>query len=147
MAVATSTMLGRPVWYELMTSDMTAAEAFYRTVVGWKTSPFEGAAQPYTMFNRSADVPVAGVMTKPDEVKAPARRTRTARPAPKKVAAKRAAPAKRATASTKKAAPKKAVAKKATATRKSTSAGKKAATKKATATKSAARKTAGRSTR
>jgi predicted enzyme related to lactoylglutathione lyase len=71
MTVATTTLLGRPLWYELMTSDMTAAEAFYRTVVGWKTSPFEGAAQPYTMFNRSGDVPVAGVMTKPDEVKAP----------------------------------------------------------------------------
>jgi predicted enzyme related to lactoylglutathione lyase len=34
MAVATSTVLGRPVWYELMTTDMKAAEAFYRTVVG-----------------------------------------------------------------------------------------------------------------
>ena len=71
MTVATTTLLGRPLWYELMTSDMKAAEAFYREVVGWKTSPFDGAGRPYTMFNRSADVPVAGVMTKPDEVKAP----------------------------------------------------------------------------
>jgi predicted enzyme related to lactoylglutathione lyase len=54
-----------------MTSDMKAAEAFYGTVVGWKTSPFDAASQPYTMFNRSGDIPVAGVMTKPDEVKAP----------------------------------------------------------------------------
>ena len=52
MAVATSTLLGRPLWYELMTTDMKAAEGFYRTVVGWKTSPFDGAGQPYTMFNR-----------------------------------------------------------------------------------------------
>jgi len=71
MTVVTSTLLGRPLWYELMTSDMKAAEAFYQTVVGWKTSPFEGAGQPYTMFNRSGDVSVAGMMTKPDEVKAP----------------------------------------------------------------------------
>jgi predicted enzyme related to lactoylglutathione lyase len=71
MTVATSTLLGRPLWYELMTTDMKAAEAFYRTVVGWTTSPFEGAGRPYTMFNRSGDVPVGGVMTKPDEVKAP----------------------------------------------------------------------------
>jgi predicted enzyme related to lactoylglutathione lyase len=54
-----------------MTTDMKAAESFYQNVVGWKTSPFEGAGQPYTMFNRSSDVPVGGVMTKPAEVKAP----------------------------------------------------------------------------
>src|SRR5436309_15694057 len=71
MTVATSTLLGRPLWYELMTTDIKAAEAFYRTVVGWKTSPFVGAAEPYTMFNRGGDVSVAGVMTKPKEVKAP----------------------------------------------------------------------------
>jgi predicted enzyme related to lactoylglutathione lyase len=71
MAVATSTLLGRPVWYELMTSDKKAAEAFYRTVVGWTTSPFEGAGQPYTVFKRSGDQSVGGVMTKPAEVKAP----------------------------------------------------------------------------
>ena len=71
MTVATSTLLGRPLWYELMTTDMKAAEAFYRAVVGWKTSPFEGAGPPYTMFNRSGEVPVAGVLTRPDEVKAP----------------------------------------------------------------------------
>jgi predicted enzyme related to lactoylglutathione lyase len=71
MTVATSTLLGRPLWYELMTTDSKAAEGFYRAVVGWKTSPFEGAAQPYTMFNRGGDVSVAGVMTKPAEVKAP----------------------------------------------------------------------------
>jgi hypothetical protein len=71
MAVATATLLGRPLWYELMTTDMKAAEAFYRDVVGWKTSPFEGTGQPYTMFKRSGDLSTAGVMTKPPEVKAP----------------------------------------------------------------------------
>jgi predicted enzyme related to lactoylglutathione lyase len=71
MAVATSTLLGRPVWYELMTTDMRGAEAFYKNVVGWTTKPFDGAGQPYTMFNRSSDVSVGGVMTKPAEVKAP----------------------------------------------------------------------------
>jgi predicted enzyme related to lactoylglutathione lyase len=71
MAVATSTLLGRPLWYELMTTDMTGAESFYKTVVGWTTTPFEGAGQPYTMFKRSADATVGGVMTKPADVKAP----------------------------------------------------------------------------
>jgi len=71
MATETSTLLGRPLWFELMSTDMKAAEAFYRTVVGWETSPFAAARHPYTMFNRGGNVPVAGVMTKPPEVKAP----------------------------------------------------------------------------
>ena len=71
MSVATSTVLGRPLWYELMTTDMKGAEAFYQTVVGWKTSPFAATGQPYTMFSRSGDVSIGGVMTKPAEVKAP----------------------------------------------------------------------------
>lgn len=71
MTVATSAALGRPLWYELMTGDMAAAEAFYGTVVGWKTSPFEGAGQPYTICSRAGDVPVAGIMRTPDTVQAP----------------------------------------------------------------------------
>jgi predicted enzyme related to lactoylglutathione lyase len=71
MAVATSTLLGRPVWYELMTTDMKAAESFYRDVVGWKTSPMEGTGQPYTVFKRSGDQSSGGVMAKPPEVQAP----------------------------------------------------------------------------
>jgi predicted enzyme related to lactoylglutathione lyase len=66
-----TTLLGRPLWYELMTTDMKAAEAFYANVVGWKTAPFAAASHPYTTFNRAGDVPIGGVMTKPPEVKAP----------------------------------------------------------------------------
>ena len=65
MAVATSTLLGRPLWYELMTTDMKAAESFYKTVVGWSTTPFDGAGQPYTMFTRGGDATVGGVMARP----------------------------------------------------------------------------------
>ena len=71
MTVAVSTLLGRPLWFELMTSDMKAAEQFYRTVVGWTSSPFEGSPQPYTMFNRSGDIPVAGVMHDAGRLNAP----------------------------------------------------------------------------
>ena len=71
MAVATSTLLGRPVWYELMTSDMHAAESFYKSVVGWKTEPFPGAGQPYTALNRAGGVSIGGIMNRPAEVKAP----------------------------------------------------------------------------
>jgi predicted enzyme related to lactoylglutathione lyase len=71
MTTTVSTVLGRPLWYELMTTDMKAAEAFYRTVVGWSSMPFDGAPEPYTMFARSGEVPVAGLMTTPKEVEAP----------------------------------------------------------------------------
>ncbi len=71
MTVAASTLLGRPLWYELMTTDMKAAETFYRDVVGWTSAPFKGTPEPYSTFNRAGDVPVAGVMTKPAEVNAP----------------------------------------------------------------------------
>jgi predicted enzyme related to lactoylglutathione lyase len=70
MAVASS-LLGRPLWYELMTTDMNAAEAFYRTVIGWTARPFGESPQPYTVFSRGADVTVAGMMTRPDDLAAP----------------------------------------------------------------------------
>jgi len=44
---------------------MKSAENFYKAVVGWKTAPFHGTGQPYTIFNRTGDVGVGGVMTKP----------------------------------------------------------------------------------
>ena len=75
MSVATSTLLGRPLWYELMTTDMKAAEAFYRDVVGWKTAPFEGAGQPYTMFTRTADTSTSvggGCCAAPSPCRSPA---------------------------------------------------------------------------
>ena len=71
MTVATSTVLGRPLWYELMTTDMNAAEAFYKTVVGWTGAPFAGSPEPYTMFSRSGELPVAGLMPKPEGIDAP----------------------------------------------------------------------------
>jgi predicted enzyme related to lactoylglutathione lyase len=54
-----------------MTTDMTAAERFYRTVVGWTSMPFEGSPQPYAMFTRSGDTPVAGLMTRPEGMNVP----------------------------------------------------------------------------
>jgi hypothetical protein len=71
MSAAPSTVLGRPLWYELMTTDMKAAEAFYRTVVGWTAAPFEGTPEPYTMFNTSGEIPVAGVLPRPDDLDVP----------------------------------------------------------------------------
>ena len=71
MTIASSTLLGRPLWYELMTTDIKAADVFYRTVIGWTSAPFQGAPRPYTRFNRSGGTPVAGVMTRPEGMNAP----------------------------------------------------------------------------
>jgi uncharacterized protein len=71
MAKAVSPLLGRPVWYELMTTDMPAAEKFYKTVVGWTAAPFEGSPAPYTVFKRSGQVQVAGLMKTPEGMNMP----------------------------------------------------------------------------
>lgn len=56
------------VWYELMTSDMNAAEAFYKKVIGWNSEPFSGP-MPYTIMKAGDDM-IAGVMTLPEEARA-----------------------------------------------------------------------------
>ncbi len=71
MTVAAPTLLGRPLWYELMTSDTKAAETFYKTVVGWSSIPFPQSPQPYTIFRRSGEVHVAGLMKTPEGMNAP----------------------------------------------------------------------------
>ena len=71
MATTVSSVLGRPLWYELITTDMNAAEKFYRTVVGWTSAPSEVSPQPYTMFKRSGDVPAAGLLNTPEGMNFP----------------------------------------------------------------------------
>jgi predicted enzyme related to lactoylglutathione lyase len=66
-----SPLLGRPVWYELLTTDMAGAEKFYTAVVGWTTTAFDGAPQPYKMWMRSGQAPIGGVMTIPDGMSFP----------------------------------------------------------------------------
>ena len=56
---------GRVLWYELLTTDMKAAEKFYTAVVGWTVAPFEGSPQPYEIISRSGNVGVGGVLTSP----------------------------------------------------------------------------------
>jgi len=58
-------MASKFVWYELMTNDLNAAEAFYKKVVGWDSETFSGA-MPYTVV-KAGDTRVAGLMTIPDE--------------------------------------------------------------------------------
>ena len=71
MTTAASSLLGRPVWYELMTTDTAASETFYKNVVGWTADPFPGSPQPYTIFKRRGGVGVAGLMKTPDGMNMP----------------------------------------------------------------------------
>ena len=47
---------GHFVWYELMTTDMEAAKAFYADVVGWGTQDASMPGMPYTLFTRRQDL-------------------------------------------------------------------------------------------
>jgi predicted enzyme related to lactoylglutathione lyase len=63
--MADASLRGRVVWYELLTTDMKAAEDFYKAVVGWTVKAFGESPQPYDMWMRAGDVAVGGVMTIP----------------------------------------------------------------------------------
>ncbi len=64
----TPTAHGRFIWYDLNTTDPTAAKSFYNLLVGWGTQPFEGGGTPYTMWTVGSN-PIGGVMELPDEAK------------------------------------------------------------------------------
>lgn len=57
---------GSFVWYELMTTDTPAAEAFYRAVVGWKAQDSGHPDTRYTLL-KAGDRQVAGLMELPAE--------------------------------------------------------------------------------
>jgi predicted enzyme related to lactoylglutathione lyase len=56
-------------WYELMTTDVAAAEAFYKKVVGWTSQPFESSGIDYIVFN-AGERSVTGLMLLPEEARA-----------------------------------------------------------------------------
>lgn len=57
--------LGAPVWYELMTSDADAAQAFYTRVVGWTVSAAGIDGMDYRVITAPGGLPVGGMMTTP----------------------------------------------------------------------------------
>ncbi len=59
---------GRFIWHELLTSDPAAAQPFYKSLMGWSTSRWEGGDQPYTMWMLDA-LPIGGVMALPDDAR------------------------------------------------------------------------------
>lgn len=57
------------VWYELMTTDPPAAEAFYRGVIGWSAADAATPGMKYTLFSVGATA-IGGMMALPDDAKA-----------------------------------------------------------------------------
>jgi predicted enzyme related to lactoylglutathione lyase len=70
---AADKFVSRFVWYELMTTDVAAAKAFYAEVVGWGTrdASIPNASIPnmgYSFFTSGA-APLAGLISLPEEVR------------------------------------------------------------------------------
>jgi uncharacterized protein len=56
------------VWYELTTSDLEAAMAFYTKVVGWGTRDVSRPGLAYTVFTLG-EAPVSGLITLPEDAR------------------------------------------------------------------------------
>ena len=59
---------GRFVWYELLTTDIAAAKAFYGNVVGWSAQDASMPDLPYTLLT-AGKAPVGGLMDLPEDGK------------------------------------------------------------------------------
>ncbi len=59
---------GRFVWYELMTTDVETAKAFYASVVGWGTRDASAPGLTYSLFT-TGDSPVTGLMSLPEDAR------------------------------------------------------------------------------
>src|SRR6476660_6382379 len=64
-------LLGRPVWCELLTTDVQGAEAFYTAVVGWTVAPFDGSPTTYDILKRPDGAGMGGGMTIPQGMNFP----------------------------------------------------------------------------
>src|SRR4029077_13921295 len=59
---------GRFVWYELMTTNIETAKAFYADVVGWGTRDASMLGLAYSLFT-VGDAPVTGLMNLPEDAR------------------------------------------------------------------------------
>jgi predicted enzyme related to lactoylglutathione lyase len=64
-------LLGRPLWHELLTTDVDAATRFYTAVIGWTVSDSPGLDYEYRIWSRPAGGAVGGVMHLPAGLEAP----------------------------------------------------------------------------
>ncbi|MDB4875540.1 MAG: doxorubicin biosynthesis enzyme DnrV [Gemmatimonadetes bacterium] len=61
---------GRFVWHELLTNDTRAAEAFYKEIVGWKTSKMGDFDYTFWLAGDTPDTMVGGLTTPPPDAAA-----------------------------------------------------------------------------
>jgi len=66
-------MIGQFIWYELLTSDVDAAQRFYGEVVGWTAHPSGQPNMDYRIW-KSDTAPVGGLMAMPPAAEAPGMR-------------------------------------------------------------------------
>ncbi len=60
---------GMFIWYDVMTTDTKAAEAFYRSVIGWETADSGMPGQSYTILS-VGPAKIGGLMPIPEEARA-----------------------------------------------------------------------------
>ena len=60
--------MGRYIWFDLATTELTNAQSFYKECIGWTTMPWGEGDKPYTMFSTS-EGPVGGSVELPDELR------------------------------------------------------------------------------
>ena len=60
---------GKFVWYDVMTTDTEAAEAFYRKVVGWETADAGMPGRPYRLLS-AGKTEIGGLMPIPEPARA-----------------------------------------------------------------------------
>jgi predicted enzyme related to lactoylglutathione lyase len=58
---------GTPIWYELLTTDADAAQAFYADVVGWSIAPFPGGDTGYRILTAPDGQGAGGLMAIPED--------------------------------------------------------------------------------
>lgn len=58
---------GTFVWYDLMTTDVEAAQTFYTGLIGWGTQAWDGP-MPYSMWT-VGEAPIGGIMDLPEEAR------------------------------------------------------------------------------
>jgi predicted enzyme related to lactoylglutathione lyase len=66
----TTALQGRFLWYELQTTDIDAASAFYRKIIGWDSKPSEMVADMKYTIVSAGDNQVGGIMELPKELQA-----------------------------------------------------------------------------
>jgi len=59
---------GRFIWYELMTTDIIIAKAFYASVVGWSVRDASMPSSAYSLFTMG-DSPVTGLVNVPEDAR------------------------------------------------------------------------------